>query len=68
MPSTEVYEVSGSLSIQDMENKLNSILSQISNRIDAIEGIRGTSTIQVGMTVKNTSGEIVHGFNTSEEV
>lgn len=67
MPKTEYYQLSGNLTIQDIEIQLNRILNQISDRIDKIEGNRGISTIQDGLTIENT-GVIVHGINTSGEV
>ena len=62
MPSKEIYYLVG----EDLRDQLNFILSRISDRLDQIEGNRGTSTIQDGITIKN-SDNIIHGFNTSDE-
>ena len=36
-----IYVISGSRSIEDIERQLNVILQQIGDRLDQIEGIRG---------------------------
>jgi len=66
MPSKELYRISGN-SLPEIKQSLDFILSRISDRLDQIEGNRGTSTIIDGITIK-TNEQIVHGINTSDEV
>lgn len=41
---------------------LNAILNQISDRLDQLEGTRGTSTLLVPVELKDSEGNIIHGF------
>ena len=52
--------------LSSLLNELNFIFSRIADRLDKIEGIRGTSTIVDGLTIE-TNSQIVHGFNTDNE-
>jgi len=66
MPRTEFYQIYAYADEDDLINQINFILNQISNRIDQLEGIRGTTTIQDGVTIKS-DGAILHGINTESE-
>jgi hypothetical protein len=66
MASKEFYQIR-SRTLDGIVNDLNFILSRISERLDQMEGNRGTSTVQDGLTIES-SDEIVHGFNTENEV
>ena len=68
------YRVLGITSLEDLVTQLNSILGQIANRLDQIEGYRGTPTFKtvmegIGMNltggslnVKDSDGVLIHGF------
>ena len=66
MASKEHYQIR-SQTIEGLITDLNFILARISDRLDQVEGNRGTSTVQDGLTIKSND-EIIHGFNTEEEV
>lgn len=67
MAKTEFYQIQSARDLDDLRQQMNQFLLKLSNRIDRLEGIRGTSTIENGLTIE-TSDQIVHGFNTTEEV
>lgn len=43
-------------------NQINQILSHLSDRLDQLEGIRGTATIQSPLEVKDTSENLIHSM------
>ncbi len=65
--SKEHYSVNDANDLESLKRSLNRILSRIQDRLDKIEGGRGTATITDGLTVKSND-QILHGFNTSDEV
>lgn len=66
MTSREHYKLTAS-TVPQLVQQLNFILGRIQDRLDQIEGVRGTSTIMDGLTIE-ASDEVVHGFNTEDEV
>ncbi len=64
--SREHYQVTAA-NVSQLVQQLNFILSRIQDRLDQIEGVRGTSMIMDGLTIE-ASDEVVHGFNTENEV
>lgn len=67
MPKTEVYQLNSLMVDPLVRQEINRILLRISDRLDKLEGIRGTPTVQDGFAIENT-GDIFHGFNTENEV
>lgn len=63
--SRENYQVNAPDLINAL-NQLNFFLARIVDRLDKIEGLRGTSTIVDSLTIE-TNSQIVHGFNTDNE-
>ncbi len=68
MAKTRFYQLDNPQNFQEVSNQINYILNQISDRLDQIEGIRGTSTVQSRLDIETSDGYIVHGFNTDDEV
>lgn len=66
MAKTEVYRINNPQSLDDIANQLNSILARLADRIDRLEGIRGTTTIQDGYVIENDDGHILHGVNVDD--
>lgn len=66
MPSREFYQLTAQ-NFPDLVNQLNFLLARLQDRFDKIEGVRGVSTIEDGLQIE-TDGEVVHGFNTEDEV
>jgi len=66
MASKEHYQIR-SRTLEGLVTDLNFILARITERLDQIEGNRGTSTVQDGLIIESND-EIVHGFNTENEV
>jgi hypothetical protein len=64
--SREQYRLTPS-DLPQLVNQLNFILSRIQDRLDQIEGVRGTSTIAESLVIGD-SDAVVHGFNTENEV
>jgi len=64
-PIRDIYIVTGA----DMSDPgtaamvLTQLLSQINDRLDRLEGTRGTSTIQAPIDVVDEDGNIVGGFS-----
>ena len=68
------YRVLGVSSLEDLVTQLNSILGQIANRLDQIEGYRGTPTFKAviegvganliggSLNVRDADGVLIHGF------
>lgn len=56
------------LTVADVENpvamveRFNWILNHLQDRIDQLEGVRGTSVIQVPMALRDSDGNTIHGF------
>jgi len=44
--SRGLYHILGAQSLEDLRNQLNMLLSEVSDRLDRIEGLRGTATIE----------------------
>ena len=65
MASKEHYQIRAN-NLGAVVTELNFILSRIADRLDQMEGNRGTSTVQDGLTIESND-EIVHGFNTENE-
>lgn len=65
--SKEHYNVNDAKDLESLKRSLNRLLSRIQDRLDKIEGGRGAATITDGLTVKSND-QILHGFNTSDEV
>jgi hypothetical protein len=65
MATREHYSLTAS-TVPELVTQLNFILARIQDRLDKIEGVRGTSSITTAMQV-TVDGNIVHGFNTSDE-
>lgn len=63
--SRENYQVSAN-DIYSALIQLNFIFARIADRLDKIEGLRGTATIVDGLSIE-TNSQIVHGFNTDNE-
>lgn len=66
MPSREHYDLSAQ-SLQELVTKLQFAFSRVQDRLDKIEGVRGTASITDALEIK-ADGEIVHGFNTNDEI
>lgn len=66
MPKTEFYQIYAFANEDDLINQINFFLNRIADRLDQLEGIRGTTTIQDGVTIE-TDGAILHGTNTDNE-
>ena len=66
MASKEHYQIT-SQDVAGIIRDLNFILARISDRLDQVEGNRGTSTVQDGLTIE-IDEQIIHGFNTENEI
>ena len=59
------------LSVADLEtpelmaDRLNNIFSHLQDRLDKLEGTRGTSTIEAPLEILGTDGLLVGGFKSS---
>ena len=60
--SNPVYQITGE-SLEEMRNELEVILNSISNRLDAIEGLRGHGEIKNRLDIIDDDGNRIHGFN-----
>lgn len=64
---TEVYQLQYTTSLEELREQLNRILFKISDRVDRIEGIRGTASIEDTLQI-TTGDDVLHGFNTDDEI
>ena len=53
--SRGLYQILGAQSTDDLRNQLNLLLGEISDRLDKIEGIRGTSTISSNLELSGNA-------------
>lgn len=67
MAKTHYYTIENPSSLEDLKNQMNMILRRLSDRLDKIEGIRGSSTVQESLSIEVDSLTL-HGFNTEDEV
>ena len=65
MASDELYQLPPTASIEELTMAMNVILQRLGERIDQIEGIRGTSTIRDKLDIEDEDGNTLHGFNTT---
>ena len=56
------------LTVADLQNpvlaveRLNFILSRLQDRVDQLEGVRGTATVRAPMLIQDADGHTIHGF------
>lgn len=63
--SKEHYQINPG-DLANVISQMNFILARMADRMDKIEGLRGTSTIVDGLSIE-TNSQVVHGFNTTDE-
>ena len=49
------YSILGAQDLQDLTNQLNTLLSEVSDRLDKIEGLRGTATIESDLELSGSA-------------
>ena len=65
MAGEELYQLPPVRSIEELTQAIDVIFGRIGERIDQLEGKRGTSTIRDKLSIEDGDGNKLHGFNTA---